>query len=163
MDWDRRPDEKDSAWAAFSAYRDAGLHRSFQASGLPLADTLKLATSHEWRTRVKAWDAHVEQACSEAREHAVKAAATRIAQEQVEAVSMAFSVSVNALRAELAAQHEGDGTAKTVDLRVVAKLLDTATKHWALLQGKPTESLKISLEDLSPEELAALLKAADKS
>lgn len=157
MEWDRKPAEKDNEWAAFSAYRDAGLHRSFQASGLPLADTLKMATAHAWRTRVKAWDEHVEKACSEAREHALKAAAERIAQEQVEAISMAFSVSVNALRAELATQREGDGSAKTIDLRVVAKLLDTATKHWALLQGKPTDNLKISLEDLTPEELAALL------
>jgi hypothetical protein len=133
------------------------LHRSFQSSGLPLADTLEIAKKMNWRTRVQAWDAHVEKACSDAREHALTAAAARIAQEQVEAVSLAFDISVHELRAVAAAQREGDGTAKTVDLRVVAKLLELATKHWALLHGKPTDSLKISLEDLTPEELAALL------
>ena len=155
--WDRQQTEQDREWAAFSAYRDAGLHRSFQASGLPLADTLVMAKAHQWRTRVRAWDDHVEAACSQAREDAAKAAAARIAQEQVESISLAFDISVHELRAMAAVQREGDGTAKTLDPRVVAKLLELATKHWALLQGKPTDSLKISLEDLTPEELAALL------
>ena len=157
MDWDRKPEEKDSAWAAFSSYRDAGLHRTFQSSGLPLADTLKLAKEHAWVSRVRAWDAHVEQACQEARQAALVATAARLAQDQAEAAAMAISVAANSLRAELAAQREGDGTAKTVDLRTAVRLLDTGIKLNLLLQGKPTDTLKISLEDLTPEELAALL------
>lgn len=154
--WDRQPDEKDSEWAAFSAYRDAGLHRTFQQCGLPLPDALRLAPKHRWITRTRAYDVYVEAACAEARVEALKATAARMGQDAAEAACMGIQAGANGIRAILSAQAEGNGTAQTLDAKTAMKLVVDGAKLGLLLGGKPTENLQISLADLTPEEIAAL-------
>jgi hypothetical protein len=153
--WDRQPAESDQAWRAFVAYRDAGLHRRYQDSGLPFADTAKLATTHEWAKRTRAYDAWADQIAQEAYRHALEQAATQRASQQAEIVSMGLTVSVNGIRALLLRQAESP-TAEILQPTALIRLADMSIKAAQLLEGKPTDNLRISLADLSPEEIAIL-------
>lgn len=153
--WDRREDETDQAWRAFVAYRDAGLHRKFADSKLPFADTAKLAVKYEWAARTRAYDAWSEEVRKTAYAESLKASAAKMAQDQQEIVSMGLAVAVNGIRALLLRQQESP-TAEVVPQNVLVRLAEMSIKAAQLLQGKPTDELKVSVADLSPEELALL-------
>lgn len=59
--WDRRPEESDEAWRAFTAYRDQDLPRSLRrlAEDLSYADHTvvgRWSSRHDWQERTAAWD-----------------------------------------------------------------------------------------------------------
>lgn len=155
--WDRQPDENDKAWRAFVAYRDAGLHRRYQDSQLPFADTAKLAAAHGWAERVRAFDTWAEKIRQDERERTIRAVEAKITQEATETACMAIQVAANSLRAALLRQAESP-TAEVIDPKLAIKLLSDGVKTLNLVQGKPTDNLQISLADLTPEEIALLRK-----
>lgn len=161
-EWDQHPDEPENAFRAFCAWRDAGLNRTWQASGFPLADSLKWAAKWSWFTRAKAFDKEFESIRIEARKEAVKRAETETAQTMVQAASAGIQASLNAINAILARQALGDGTAEILKPAEAAKLLDTSTKVWRLIHGESTDNTQIQLEDLTAEELAALVEKFGK-
>jgi hypothetical protein len=68
--WLRRPDESDSAFRAFACYRDLGARRSLRAVAQELGKSGSLisrwSAEHEWRSRVRAWDAEQDRVKREA-------------------------------------------------------------------------------------------------
>jgi hypothetical protein len=63
--WDRRPDESDPAWEAFVEYRDLGAARSLAKVAQRLLKSKTLVTRwsarYDWRERVEAYDASLDQ------------------------------------------------------------------------------------------------------
>lgn len=161
-DWDQLEKEPENAFRAFVAYRDAGLHRTFQMAGVNLADALKWAVDWRWISRAKAFDQYFEKVRLEARKEAVQRAEADTAQAMVETASKGILASLNAINGILARQAEGNGTAEILKPAEAAKLLDTSTKVWRLIHGESTDNQQIRLEDLSPEELDALIKRNKK-
>jgi flagellar hook-basal body complex protein FliE len=82
--WDQQPNESGKRWDAFCHYKMQGSRRTLQATRDYLATvhgtTVQLsnvASEHDWRSRVRAWDAHLQQIADGEREDAIRDAVHR--------------------------------------------------------------------------------------
>lgn len=79
--WGQRPDEGDKAFAAFKAYRNAGIRRSLRRAACDVGKGKRLmekwSSRHGWQARVAAWDLEQQDLRRDARVQAISEAEER--------------------------------------------------------------------------------------
>ena len=151
--WDRQDGETETAWRAFVVYRDA------PARSLPRdPDGLKMAKSHAWVSRCRAWDAYWDEYRQEARKAAISEAETEMADLMLQASHALVKAGLHELEAIRRRQAMSpDGSAELMTAKDAQACVEKGAKLYLLLQGKPTERSEVQtqVKDLSLEELDA--------
>lgn len=151
--WDRQDGETETAWKAFVEYRDAS------ARSLPRdPDSLKMAKSHAWVSRCRAWDAYWDEYRQEARKAAITQAEGEMADLMIQASHAMVKAGLQELEAIRKRQAMSpDGSAELMSAKDAQSCIEKGAKLYLLLQGKPTERSEVQtqIKDMSLEDLDA--------
>lgn len=89
--WDRQPDERQSAWNAFVAYRDMGYGRTYkkaaEAVDLSPATIYHYSKQHNWPERIQAYDTFQDRVFQAERAQALKDMGVRHAKNIQDAIA----------------------------------------------------------------------------
>lgn len=168
--WDQQPKESSRAFAAFICYRDLGMHRSCAkvAEQLKMAapSVLELSKRHNWQSRVRAWDAHVDNETQREQIEAVKIMKRR----QIALALKAQKAAEKGLNKFIDQFNEESGRVSPYAIKpdALAKLLEMGCRIERLNRDEPEQSLEFSqgskFDNLSLEEcehLRALIAKAE--
>lgn len=146
--WERRPDESDPAFQAFTVYRDLGHQRSLAKVGRELGKSKTLmdrwSSAHNWVRRCAEWDAEQDRAWRQGLLHERRAMAQRQATISATAQGKFFEWLKNADPTKLTGAE-------------AIRLFDVAARIEQAVLGNPT-NVNVSqldethLDELSPEE-----------
>ncbi len=168
--WDQQPKESSRAFAAFVCYRDLGMYRSCVkvAEQLKMAppSVLELSNRHNWQSRVRAWDAHVDQETQREQIEAVKIMKRR----QIALALEAQEAAGKGLRKFIDQFNEKGGRVSPYATKpdALARLLEMGCRIERLNRDEPEQSLEFSqgskFDNLTIEEcehLRALIAKAE--
>lgn len=165
--WDRQPDENDTAWTAFKAYRDQALPRQIRLAAVhgrvTLAEAYEISKQHDWKERVAAFDQHHENIFQEEYEATVRASA----KERAHAHNTMLRTFRDALLKEIDKWHAvvTDNQTPTVTPAVLGKMTEIVLKLERLVAGEATAQTKQTFDfsKLTPDELLVVQGILQKS
>lgn len=155
--WEQLPKESSRAFAVFINYRDMGMQRSCPkvAKGLSMniSSVLELAKRHNWRERVRAWDAHVDKETQKEQIDAVKTMKRR----QIALALKAQKAAEKGLKSFIAQFNHGNRVSPyATKPDALSKLLDIGCRLERLNRDEPEQNLELSqsskFDNLSLEE-----------
>ena len=160
--WDRRDDEHEESFHAFTVFRDLGVQRTCSqvagVTGRCLRSVHEFSRRYDWVTRVGAWDRRVDQAKTRGELTAIERMHARhahLALKLQDLTAVEMERYERRARARLARDDDRDDIENT---RSMAATLAEAAKLERTARGEVTERVeaKINLSGLTLEELQQL-------
>jgi hypothetical protein len=166
--WEQLAKESSRAFAVFVNYRDMGMQRSCPKTAkqlnMNISSILELSKRHNWQERVRAWDAHIDQATQNEQIEAVKMMKKR----QISLALKAQKAADKGLRKFIAQFNDDKISPYAMKPDGLSKLLEAGCRIERLNRDEPEQNFALTqsskFDNLTFEEcenLRALLAKAE--
>jgi hypothetical protein len=163
--WGRQPCDTEESWPAFCEYRDMRTRRLRCTTKATLEQVRKWYHEHNWKERVAAYDAHLDEVMLKERDEVLRQATRDVSAEHMEMLASAREICQLELARIATLTRDSRGANAVLKTPELIKLMHEVVKLDRLVRDQTTENVGsgIDLSKLSEEELEIYAKLVEKA